>query len=102
MAMVGRALGGQPRAPERAAAAAVTDDDAAVGSAGGPLVQQVQERLRDRGFDPGSIDGRTGPKTVQAIRAFQESVGMKADGRIDMALMERLGIVGQQLHVFGR
>jgi hypothetical protein len=94
------ALGGSPgRNVERSA---VQENDPAVGTAGGPLVQQVQEKLRDRGFDPGSIDGRTGPKTVEAIRAYQQSVGLKADGRIDMALMERLGIVGQPLHVFDR
>ena len=98
MSMVGRALGGGGvRASERASPA-----DDSVDGAAGQLVQTVQEKLRDRGFDPGTIDGRTGPKTVQAIRAYQQSIGMKADGKIDMSLMERLGIVGQQLHVFGR
>lgn len=74
--------------------------ESAEGGAGGDAVLAIQQKLRDRGYDPGSIDGRTGPKTVQAIRAFQRTVGMKPDGKIDMALMERLGIVGPQINAF--
>jgi hypothetical protein len=66
-------------------------------SAANDLVQSVQMKLRERGYDPGSIDGRTNPKTVQAIRDYQQSVGMPADGLIDVALMERLGVVGKRL-----
>jgi hypothetical protein len=61
------------------------------------LVQSVQVKLRERGYDPGTIDGRTNPKTVQAIRDYQQSIGMPADGLIDVALMERLGVVGKRL-----
>jgi hypothetical protein len=66
-------------------------------SAANDLVQSVQVKLRERGYDPGSIDGRTNPKTVQAIRDYQQSVGMTPDGLIDVALMERLGVVGKRL-----
>ena len=66
-------------------------------SAAGELVQSVQLKLRDRGYDPGSVDGRAGTKTTEAIRSFQRSVGMNPDGQIDMALMEKLGVVGKRL-----
>jgi hypothetical protein len=66
-------------------------------SAANDLVQSVQVKLRERGYDPGSIDGRTNPKTVQAIRDYQQSIGMTPDGLIDVALMERLGVVGKRL-----
>lgn len=90
LAMVNGALkGGTP-----AAASANSPEEA---SAAGQLVQSVQEKLRDRGYDPGSVDGRAGTKTTEAIRSFQRSAGMAPNGQIDMALMEKLGIVGKQL-----
>ena len=70
-------------------------------SAANDLVQSVQVKLREKGFDPGSIDGRTNPKTVQAVRDYQQSVGMTPDGLIDVALMERLGVVGKRLQFPG-
>ena len=32
------------------------------------------------GFDPGGVDGRMGPKTVAAIKAFQKARGLVPDG----------------------
>src|SRR5262245_17949714 len=46
-------------------------------------VRQVQTALKGRGFDPGSVDGVMGPKTMMAIRNFQSSQGMTASGMID-------------------
>lgn len=56
------------------------------------LVAEVQARLAQRGFDPGPPDGVSGPRTEQAIGAFQREHGMFADGEIDDALVEALGI----------
>jgi lipid-binding SYLF domain-containing protein len=46
-------------------------------------VRQVQTALKNRGFDPGPIDGAMGPKTSMAIRNFQSSQGMTASGMMD-------------------
>ena len=43
-------------------------------------IADIQRRLAELGFDPGPIDGRTGPKTRAAIRAAQRWHGLKDDG----------------------
>ena len=53
-------------------------------------VRELQERLAVRGFDPGDPDGRTGPMTRAAVRDFQTSEGLPADGYATRALLEQL------------
>jgi hypothetical protein len=48
----------------------------------GPDVVAVQHRLAALGFDPGPFDGAYGPATERAVRAFQSSAGLEADGVI--------------------
>jgi lipid-binding SYLF domain-containing protein len=55
-------------------------------------VRQVQTALKNRGFDPGSIDGVMGPKTMMAVRNFQSSQGMTASGMIDEPTLVALEI----------
>lgn len=43
-------------------------------------VEQIQGYLTIEGFDVGGVDGKMGPKTRRAIREFQKSRGLKADG----------------------
>ncbi len=50
----------------------------------------LQERLTAHGFDTQGADGTLGPNSVTAIKAFQVSVGMEADGYPDRELLERL------------
>ena len=53
---------------------------------------ELQKRLVQRGLDIGGpIDGLVGTGTRQAIRKFQTSVGMVADGFPSSTLYERLG-----------
>ena len=52
----------------------------------------VQEALKAKGNDPGPIDGRMGPKTLAALKAFQEANGLKATGQLDKQTAEKLGI----------
>lgn len=40
----------------------------------------VQRRLAARGFDPGPLDGVRGRRTIAAVRLFQASAGLVADG----------------------
>lgn len=47
---------------------------------GGEHVKTLQRRLKEVGFDPGSADGDFGPKTAAAVKAFQRSKGLGADG----------------------
>ena len=40
----------------------------------------VQTRLHELGFDPGPIDGIRGRRTIRAVKRFQESSNLVADG----------------------
>ena len=46
----------------------------------GPEVERVQQQLRERGFDSDDVNGQFGPGTDAALRAFQRSVSLPADG----------------------
>ena len=46
----------------------------------GPGVEDIQRKLINRGFLDGEADGWCGSATVEAIRDFQYSVGLPADG----------------------
>ena len=37
------------------------------------LTREIQERLKAKGFDPGPVDGKYGPKTAQALARFQDA-----------------------------
>ena len=45
-----------------------------------PAKKQIQQALKNAGFYKGSIHGKLGPKTRDAIREFQRANGLKADG----------------------
>ena len=55
-------------------------------------IKQVQEALKNKGHDPGPADGVMGPKTQQALRAFQKDSGMQATGRLDDKTASALGV----------
>ena len=50
----------------------------------------LQSRLAERGYAVGGIDGKIGPRTRAALRAYQGSVGLPADGYADAALLGRI------------
>jgi lytic murein transglycosylase len=50
----------------------------------------VQRKLTRRGFDTQGVDGRVGPNTMRAVRAFQVAYGLPADGYPDWDLLQRL------------
>jgi peptidoglycan hydrolase-like protein with peptidoglycan-binding domain len=64
------------------------------GMAGGKSeqVKAVQQALKDKGHDPGEVDGKMGPKTQAALRDFQGKEGLKASGRLDSDTMTKLGV----------
>ncbi len=54
-------------------------------------VEKIQELLAARGFDPGPIDGVMGSQTRQAIKEFQQTAKLPADGHPTPELLEVLG-----------
>ncbi len=54
-------------------------------------VERMQAGLNQRGFSTGGIDGRVGPMTRGAIRAFQASIGMTPDGYASSTVLGHLG-----------
>lgn len=55
-------------------------------------VKKIQEALRDKGNDPGTIDGIIGPKTREAVKSFQTANKLPATGRIDNETAKQLGV----------
>ena len=51
---------------------------------------EMQERLTGAGFDPGGVDGKIGPNTIAAVKAFQRSIGMVPDGYPSLDILKRL------------
>jgi putative chitinase len=64
-----------------------------IGSSG-PEVADLQRALAAAGFPPGAADGSFGPGTDAAVRAFQRSSGLLADGVVGPATLARLGLAG--------
>jgi hypothetical protein len=56
----------------------------------------TQEALLALGYAIGDIDGVIGSKTRQAIREFQKSQGLKADGQVSVKLVETMRAVALQ------
>lgn len=52
--------------------------------------RELQERLTKAGFDTGGIDGRIGPNTIAAVRAFQRAKGLIPDGYASLDVLRRL------------
>src|SRR5215213_3945805 len=48
--------------------------------ASGEVVRQLQQALKDLGFDPGAVDGQFGSRTEAAVKAFQGDHDIAVDG----------------------
>lgn len=55
------------------------------------VVKGVQSALSQLGYDVGLPDGIAGPKTVIAIRSFEEATGMNPSGTVNPRLLAVLG-----------
>ncbi len=55
------------------------------------IVLRVQAALNKLGFDAGTPDGLVGPKTVEAISAFEQATGMSQSGEVNPRLLSVLG-----------
>jgi membrane-bound lytic murein transglycosylase B len=52
--------------------------------------RELQERLTAAGHDTRGVDGKIGPNTIAAIRAFQRTVGLVPDGFASTDILDRL------------
>ncbi len=50
----------------------------------------LQQALKDKGFDPGPVDGVIGAGTKKALKAWQKSEGLPADGYASLDTLTRL------------
>ena len=50
----------------------------------------LQTKLNALGYNVGGVDGQIGPNTRKAIRAWQASQGLPADGYMEQTLLQRL------------
>jgi hypothetical protein len=55
-------------------------------------VKQAQQALKEKGYDPGPIDGVMGARTKEAIKSFQNASNLQATGSLDAETSEKLGI----------
>ena len=53
-------------------------------------VSQAQTELKAAGFDPGPVDGRLGPKTREALLAYQQAHNLRQTGTLDRATRQSL------------
>ena len=75
-------------------------------SGASPQTAALQIGLRAHGFDPGPVDGVSGPLTRRALLAFQRKRGLVCDGKFDRKTRRALGrrggpLLGQRLLVVG-
>ncbi len=52
--------------------------------------KELQRLLTRAGFDTQKIDGKIGPLTINAVRAFQEARGLTPDGYASLVLLQQL------------
>lgn len=55
-------------------------------------IKEVQQALKDKGHDPGAIDGIMGQQTQAALRDFQKKNNVKATGVLDDETGQKLGV----------
>jgi TonB family protein len=55
-------------------------------------VKQAQQALQQAGLDPGAPDGMPGQRTIAALLQYQRNQGLAANGRLDEATRNALGM----------
>ena len=97
-AIAGNALFGQPAA-NRMVQASVAESPGDLAPPTGtrtipqkfdPVVEAVQRELMSAGYYKGPVDGVNGRKTRQAIAAYQQAMGLEADGTPTTDLAEHI------------
>jgi peptidoglycan hydrolase-like protein with peptidoglycan-binding domain len=55
-------------------------------------VMAAQQALKEKGHDPGKIDGRMGPRTRATLSDYQRAEGLKIAGQLDNDTRGKLGM----------
>jgi soluble lytic murein transglycosylase-like protein len=66
-------------------------------TAANPRIAAAQVALRAHGYDPGPVDGVSGPLTHRALLSFQRKRGLVCDGKLDRATRRAFGVRGRPL-----
>jgi len=56
----------------------------------GDKVKEVQRKLKSTGFLTGSVDGKFGPQTTKAVKAFQKKYSFTVDGIVGPVTLKKL------------
>jgi protein involved in polysaccharide export with SLBB domain/peptidoglycan hydrolase-like protein with peptidoglycan-binding domain len=62
-------------------------------------VARTQTLLTELGFAPGPVDGKEGPQTASAVRAYQSAAGLATDGRVSTSLLAHLTAASERRQV---
>lgn len=68
------------------------EEERLIGSTEGynPKIEEVQFVLKEAGYETGTTDGRIGKETRNAIKEFQESLGLKSTGYLDETSLSQI------------
>ena len=77
-------------APPSVEAAKAVPEPAAAPAAAAMGGKELQELLTARGYKPGPVDGKPGPKTREALKQFQKDAGLPVTGVLDAETTQRL------------
>jgi peptidoglycan hydrolase-like protein with peptidoglycan-binding domain len=55
-------------------------------------VKEVQEALKDKGHDPGPVDGVMGARTKEALKSFQTASNLQPTGALNAETAQKLGV----------
>jgi peptidoglycan hydrolase-like protein with peptidoglycan-binding domain len=58
--------------------------------------RQVQQALKDAGFEPGPVDGILGPRTREALRNFQTANNLQATGEVNQDTLAALKVPSEE------
>jgi osmotically-inducible protein OsmY len=59
-------------------------------------IRIAQEKLKDKGFDPGPVDGLWGPRTASAVGDFQRKENMTVTNRLDRDTLAKLELTPEK------
>lgn len=72
--------------------AAMATRSSTVAAGSRPQVMATQRLLKEKGFEPGPIDGVMGPLTASALREYQKSENLATTGQMDSDTAAKLGV----------